>query len=269
MIFFPNGKINLGLSVINKRTDGYHNIETVMYPVPVFDVLEFLPSGSFSLSIYGFKITGSMEDNLVYKAWKMLHDRYQIPPVEVKLLKMIPPGSGLGGGSSDSTFFLKALNEHFSLLLPEETLSGYALQLGSDCPFFLNNKPALVQGRGEIIQEIPLSLKGKYFCLVFPNVTIATAEAYQKITPGVSRLSVSEVVKLPVEQWQHKMPNDFEPFVLRQHPELEEIKDLLYSEGAVYASMTGSGSAFFGIFNKPVKIKHKFHHYLTLNGTLN
>ncbi|HHL57653.1 MAG TPA: 4-(cytidine 5'-diphospho)-2-C-methyl-D-erythritol kinase [Bacteroidetes bacterium] len=268
MILFPNGKINLGLSVLHKRTDGYHDIETIIYPAPVFDVLEFLPSQTFKLTVYGYKVTGRTEENIVYKTWKLLHDACQIEPVDVRLLKNIPPGSGLGGGSSDGVFFLKALNVFFRLALTKTLFHKYALQLGSDCPFFLKNSAALVQGRGEIVREAHVNLKGKFLVVVFPGIHIPTQEAYKKITPATTRMLPGEVTKLPVEQWPDKLHNDFEPYLFKLHPELKEIKNILYREGAIFASLTGSGSAFYGIFDKPIQLKHKFPGYFVRSGTL-
>ncbi len=269
MILFPNGKINLGLSVQHKRTDGFHDIETVLYPLPVFDVLEFLPSQTFNLTVYGHKIAVPTEENIVYKAWKLVHDAYQIAPVEVKLLKNIPPGSGLGGGSSDGVFFLQALNDLFGLSLTKTLLHAYALQLGSDCPFFLKNRVALVQGFGEVVHDVPVNLKGKHIVVVFPGIHIPTAEAYKKINLTVPEIPPGEVIKLPVEQWRGRLQNDFEPFIFKLHPKLKEIKKTLYREGAIFASLTGSGSAFYGIFDQPIEIRHKFPDYIIRNGILN
>ena len=262
MIVFPNAKINMGLSVLRKRTDGYHDIETVGYPVPLHDVLEFLPAEEFTLSVYGLKIPGKAEDNLVVRAWRLLRDHHQIPPVGVKLLKAIPPGSGLGGGSSNAVFFLKAMNEFFGLSLDEQTLARYALSLGSDCPFFVRNTPAVARGRGEVLKKIIPVLTGKFIIIVYPGIFVNTSEAYLSAFPLQPGTSPEKAVELPVTQWRDQLHNDFESSVFEKHPLLKKIKDTLYDEGAAYASLTGSGSAVYAIFDKPINLKHKFPDFL-------
>jgi len=262
MIVFPNAKINLGLSVLRKRTDGYHDIETVMYPVPMHDVLEFLPSEAFTLSVFGLKIPGKTEDNLLVRAWRLLRSHHQIPPVEVKLLKIIPPESGLGGGSSDAVFFLKAMNEFFGLSLDEQTLARYALLLGSDCPFFVKNTPAMARGRGERLKKIIPVLTGKFIIVVYSGISVNTTEAYLNIFPPPPGMSPEKAVGLPITQWRYQLHNSFEFFVFKKHPFLKKIKDTLYDEGAVYASLTGSGSAVYAIFDKPINLEHKFQDFL-------
>ena len=269
MIVFPNGKINLGLSVLNKRTDGFHNIESVVYPVPIYDALEFQPSTKFTLSSYGIKIRGEVESNIIYKAWKLLRDTHQIPPIEIKLFKGIPIGSGLGGGSSDASFLIKYLNEYFDLGLSTEVLLQFAEKLGSDCPFFIKNTATLIQGRGEILKKLDLSLKGKYIVIVCPEVQVSTKEAFQEIQPSKSKTELSEAISLPIDQWQGKLVNDFESLILKKHPILKEIKILLKKKGALYTSLTGSGAAIYGIFDHTINVKNIFPDYFVGDGILN
>ena len=269
MIVFPNGKINLGLSVLNKRTDGFHNIESVIYPVPIYDALEFQPSGKFELSLYGMKISGEIENNIVFKAWKLLQDAYQIPPIEIKLFKGIPIGSGLGGGSSDAAFLIKCLNEYFELGLSTEILLQLAQKLGSDCPFFIKNEATLIQGRGEILKRLDLSLKGKHIVIVCPKIQISTQKAFQKIEPSKPKIELIEVISLPIKQWQDKLVNDFERLFFAKHPTLKKINTILKTEGALYTSLTGSGAAIYGIFDHTINLKNKFPDCFVWDGILN
>ena len=269
MIVFPNGKINLGLSVLNKRIDGFHNIESVVYPVPIYDVLEFQPSTKFTLSTYGMQIPGKTEDNIVYKAWELLQDEYKIPPIEIKLVKGIPIGSGLGGGSSDAAILIKSLNEYFELGLSAEILFQLAEKLGSDCPFFIKNSVTMIQGRGEILKRLDLSLKGKHIVIVCPEIQISTQEAFQKIQPSKPKIELSEAISLPIEQWQDKLVNDFEELIFKEHPTLKGIKTILKNECALYTSLSGSGAAIYGIFDNALNVKNKFPDCFVWNGILN
>ena len=250
MILFPSAKINLGLRVIAKREDGFHAIESVFYSVPFSDVVEFRKAPEFGLSVYGKSIPGKLSENLLTKTWKLLHDAYHIPPVEVVLLKNIPSGSGLGGGSSDAAFFLKGLNDFFQLKIRDEKLLALAARLGSDCPFFVRNKPAFVTGRGEIFHTCSLNLSGLYLVLVLPDLQLSTNTLFAGIIPKKSEIPLSEIVKIPVTQWQQLLTNDFEMTVFQDYPMLKEIKEILIDHGALYASMTGTGSAFYGLFNR-------------------
>jgi 4-diphosphocytidyl-2-C-methyl-D-erythritol kinase len=254
MILFPNAKINLGLNITEKRTDGFHNIRSVFYPVPFYDVLEFRESAGFSLKILGKDVPGSEQENLVFKAWALMHEKYDIPPVEVYLLKNIPLGSGLGGGSADAAFMLKGLNDLFDLGCPVTELKGLALELGSDCPFFIENRPAFVSGRGEKVEVTALSLKGYFLVLVFPGSAVSTRNAYDRIIPKHVEISLNDLVAgKNFELWRKELVNDFEVLM---PAELLMIKEKLYGAGALYASMTGSGSAFYGIFKeKPDNLK--------------
>jgi 4-diphosphocytidyl-2-C-methyl-D-erythritol kinase len=268
MICFPNGKINLGLYVLSERADGFHNIETVLYPVPVRDVLEFLPAKTFQFTISGFPIDGIKEENIVYKAWLLLHKNFKLPPLGVHLHKAIPPGSGLGGGSSDAAFFIQEANNCFHLEIGKKEMINLTAQLGSDCPFFIENKPSLATGKGEILQEININLKGKYLLLIKSGIHISTAQAYSMVKAEQSKTRLTEIVSKPLEQWTGLLKNDFEETVFEAHPELEEIKNNLYHLGADYASMTGSGSAVFGIFNKQPVLKNINPKYYLWSGKL-
>lgn len=262
MIAFPNIKINLGLSITEKRPDGYHNLETVFYPVALEDALEIrvLPKASLSkaslseadkkitLHQYGMEIAGTPEDNLVAKAYSLLDKEFHLPPVEIHLYKHIPSGAGLGGGSSDAAFMLKLLNEQFHLNLSEEQLEIYAATLGADCAFFIKNKPVYAEGIGNIFSPIELSLKGYQIMIVKPDVFVSTREAFANIHPHHPEHPVKEVIRRPVAEWKDTLINDFEASVFPQHPVIGEMKEELYNQGALYASMSGSGSSVFGLF---------------------
>lgn len=252
MIVFPNIKINLGLSITEKRPDGYHNLETVFYPVALEDALEIRALSEadkkITLHQYGMEIAGNPEDNLVAKAYSLLDKEFHLPPVEIHLYKHIPSGAGLGGGSSDAAFMLKLLNGHFHLNLSEEQLEIYAATLGADCAFFIKNKPVYAEGIGNIFSPIELSLKGYQIMIVKPDVFVSTREAFANIHPHHPEYPVKEVIRRPVAEWKDILINDFEASVFPQHPVIGEIKQELYNQGAIYASMSGSGSSVFGLF---------------------
>jgi len=256
MIVFPNCKINIGLWITDRLTDGYHSIQTVMYPVPVHDILEIIP-GDDTTSLYqsGITVEGSMEQNLCYKAWLLLNQKYSIPQVQMHLHKIIPMGAGLGGGSSDAAFTLKLLDKMFCLNLSQQKVAEHAADLGMDCPFFIHNTPMLATSKGELLQEIDLDLSGYYIVIVKPSLHISTAKAYSLITPRKRSISVLNQVLEPVSQWKNFLTNDFEEALIELHPEIGVIKRRLYAQGAVYASMSGSGSAVYGLFvNKPEEV---------------
>ena len=260
MITFPNAKINLGLNITEKRPDGYHNLETVFYPVPIEDALEIhvqnncqLPAANgqvqkFSLHQAGLEITGNAADNLVVKAYLMLDKVFDLPPVDIHLYKHIPSGAGLGGGSSDAAFMLKLLNKRFELGLTTEKLEEYAAALGADCAFFINNMPTYAEGIGNLFSPIELSLSGYQIMIVKPNVFVSTREAFSNIHPHRPEYPVKEAILRPVAEWKDILINDFEASVFPQHPVIGEIKRELYHQGAIYASMSGSGSSVFGLF---------------------
>lgn len=250
MVQFPNAKINLGLSVTERRPDGYHNLETVFYPVPLCDVLEVIRGETFSFRATGLTIEGPEEENLVVRAWRLLQKRFGLPPVVVRLHKVIPSGAGLGGGSSDAAFMLKMVSDLFGLNLPQKELEAEASKLGADCPFFIRNTPAFATGTGNILTPIEVDLSGYHLVLVKPQVHVHTGEAYQSITPRQPAVSVHEVVQQPVGSWKGILVNDFEESVFRLYPQIGEIKEELYRRGAVYASMSGSGSAVYGLFRE-------------------
>jgi 4-diphosphocytidyl-2-C-methyl-D-erythritol kinase len=254
MVVFPNAKINLGLRVVAKRSDGYHDIDTVFYPIPFFDILEIIPSNKdVEFTFSGKEIIGNINSNLCYKAYQLIKKDYpQIPSVKIHLHKNIPMGAGLGGGSSDGAFMLKILNEKFQLGITGDVLEHYALQLGSDCPFFIANKACGASGRGEQFESIELDLKNKSFLLVNPGLHVSTADAFSKINIANNISPCTSVVKYPIYKWKELLINDFEHSVFEIHPILKEIKETLYSAGAVYASMTGTGSSIYGIFEKDI-----------------
>lgn len=253
MILFPNCKINLGLNIIRKRPDGYHDIETVFYPVPFHDVLEIIPAsdGRFAFSTSGLMIPGDMEKNLCVKAYRLLSSDFSIPEVKMHLHKVIPMGAGLGGGSSDGAFTLLLLNRLFNLDLDEGTLMEYARKLGSDCPFFILNRPVYATGRGDLFEPTQVNLSGWHMVLVFPGVHTSTSEAYAMITPKLSSRSLKKLVTEPVSGWKGLVTNDFETVMVREYPVIGQIKEQLYNQGAAFAAMTGSGSAVFGLFRDP------------------
>jgi 4-diphosphocytidyl-2-C-methyl-D-erythritol kinase len=251
MIVFPNCKINLGLHVVSKRPDGFHELETVFYPLPLTDALEVISPGHLQFTASGIAVPGNSTDNLCLRAWQVLKQDFpDLPEVDIHLHKHIPIGAGLGGGSADAAFMLRSLNNRFQLAIPEEQLLTYAGKLGSDCPFFIQNKPCYATGRGEIMTPIDLDLSQWTSVLVYPGVHINTGWAFSQITPQAPVLSLRENILQPVETWRNTITNDFETPVLNAHPELAAIKEKLYTEGAVYAAMSGSGSAFVGIFPK-------------------
>jgi 4-diphosphocytidyl-2-C-methyl-D-erythritol kinase len=268
MINFPNCKINLGLSITGKFPDGYHRIETLIVPLPLSDILETVPAadskGSFSTT--GLSIAGNAYDNLCYKAWKMLDDEFHIGQVEIHLHKIVPAGAGLGGGSSDAAFMLKMLNSIYNLGLDEKTLAGYAARLGMDCPFFVANKPAMATGRGEILDKFDLNLSGIHVAIVKPQIHISTAEAYAGIVPNEKQTPLAEILAKPISDWKNLLINDFEASVFRRYPQISEIKEQLYNAGAVYAAMSGSGSAVFGLFGKPAEITNLFPDFFVWEG---
>jgi len=260
LIAFPNCKINIGLNVIHKRSDGYHNIETVFYPLNFFDALEIISTsaGASEFTVTGLPVV-SDQNNLCIKASDLLKKDFpELSFIKMHLLKTILSGAGLGGGSADGAFTLKLLNEKFLLGLSNDQLINYTLQLGSDCPFFLYNKPAFATGRGEGLEPVDLNLSAYKILLVNPGIHIDTSWAFSKITPAKPQLSVKEIIKQPMEAWKQELTNDFETPVFETYPEIKKIKEALYKSGALYASLTGSGSTVYGIFDKAAFIDAKF-----------
>lgn len=248
MIVFPNCKINLGLHITRKRGDGYHDLETVFYPVPVRDALEIVKADTMQFSTSGIPVPG---ENLCLKAYELLKKDYpQLPPIAMHLHKKIPLGAGLGGGSADGAFTLRLLNDKFHLELSQQQLLDYALLLGSDCPFFIINQPCLATGRGEQLTPVTIDLTSYAILLVHPGIHINTGSAFSQVEPVMPPMPVDKIIQQPVNTWRGLLKNDFERPVCAQHPEMAAIKDKLYQSGALYASMSGSGSCFFGIFEK-------------------
>ncbi|RHJ91365.1 4-(cytidine 5'-diphospho)-2-C-methyl-D-erythritol kinase [Parabacteroides bouchesdurhonensis] len=268
MICFPNAKINLGLNIVSKRPDGYHNIETVFYPVPVKDALEIVAAKTFSFHQTGIPVDAPVEKNLVVKALNLLKTKYEIPPLEVHLLKTIPFGAGLGGGSADAAFMLKLVNDFCKLNIPDDELEETASFIGADCPFFVRNTPVFASGTGNIFDPVSLSLEGYYMCLVKPDVAVSTPEAYSLVSPKSPEKSLKEIIKMPVTQWKEVMVNDFEISVFTKYPVIRSIKNELYNNGAVYASMSGSGSSVFGLFKEPTDLKESFKDSFVWEGKL-
>lgn len=262
MIRFPIAKVNLGLNITKRRPDGYHDLETVFYPVwGLQDALEVIPKekGETSLTEYGPTATFCpMEKNLVYKAYILLKDRFHLPELDIHLLKAIPSQAGLGGGSADASFMLKGLNELFNLGLGKEELLSMALQLGADCPIFIDPKPSYAEGVGEILEPIPLDLSGYDIIIVKPDIAISTKEAFQGVTPKVPEKNAKDIVlNVPIKKWHSCLHNDFEDSLFPKYPVLSEIKEQLIQKGALYASMSGSGSSLFGIFERSEQVSMK------------
>lgn len=260
MITFPNAKINLGLNITGRRPDGYHNLETVFYPVSWEDALEVTipkaPEKKVSLHQSGLEISGALEDNLVVKAYFLLDNLFNLPPIDIHLYKHIPSGAGLGGGSSDAAFMLKLLNELFTLNLNEKQLEDYAATLGADCAFFIRNAPTYAEGIGNEFSPVTLSLKNYQIMIVKPDIFVSTREAFSQITPHYPEYSLREIITRPICEWKELMTNDFEKSVFPKHPLIGEIKQELYNQGAVYAAMSGSGSSVFGLFLPDLALPH-------------
>ena len=255
MLCFPNWKINLGLYITNKRPDGYHDLETVFYPLALKDALEVVPAVETKLHLSGKQVAGNETNNLVLKAYELLRAKYpgKISTLDIYLHKVIPMGAGMGGGSADGAFMLSLLNEYCALNLDKEELTKLALELGSDCPFFIYNTSQFARGRGEQMQSISLDLSSYSIQLICPQVHVSTAAAFAMIKPTSAAFDLSRLVSLPLEEWKGKVANDFESPVFALHPELASIKEQLYNSGAIYASMSGSGSTIYGIFPKGEK----------------
>ncbi|RGQ19693.1 4-(cytidine 5'-diphospho)-2-C-methyl-D-erythritol kinase [Phocaeicola vulgatus] len=264
MITFPNAKINLGLNIVEKRPDGYHNLETIFYPINLQDALEVTRRENndkeYTLHISGSPLEGEPEDNLVVKAYKLLKKDYPgLLPVDIHMYKHIPAGAGLGGGSSDAACMIKLLNDKFSLGLSTERMEEYAVKLGADCAFFIRNKPVFATGIGNLFEPVELSLKGYHIILIKPDIFVSTRDAFAEIKPVRPAVSLKEIVKQPMEAWKNSMKNDFEDSVFKKFPEIAAIKDELYDLGAVYAAMSGSGSSVYGIFKAPIEnVEDKF-----------
>jgi len=264
MIFFPTAKINIGLNILEKRNDGFHNLNTIFYPINLSDVVEFTENNKNQYLFFntGIKINlKSIEDNLLIKAYNILKKDFELPYIDVHLHKIIPIGAGLGGGSSDAAFMLKSINSYFKLNISNNELANYAQELGSDCNFFISNKPVFACEKGNILQDINFDLKGYYIAVIYPGININTAKAYSLITPVKPKQSLYDLIKLPINEWKNFIYNDFEKIIFPMYPVIEDIKIKLYNSGAIYSSMSGSGSAVFGIFEKQIEIKNYFENF--------
>jgi len=255
--------------VVRKRTDGFHDIETIFYPVFWKDILEVNQGikDDFDMEISGLTINGDSHSNLIYKAWKLIKADYNLPPIQVHFHKILPMGAGLGGGSSDAAFMLKLLNSKFNLGISTEKLREYAAQLGSDCPFFIESKPCLATGRGEVLSPISLDLSNYQIVVVMPqSISVGTAEAYSWVSSKEPLRPLKEIINLPIEEWKNNLINDFEAPVIKHHPRIGEIKRELYKAGAHYSSMSGSGAAVFGIFEKGISLDLDFEDCIAWKG---
>ena len=271
MILYPNAKINIGLNITEKRPDGYHNIETVFYPIGLCDTLQIERSetcSDYSFSVSGIQIDAESEDNLIIRAYRLLQSEYDVPPLDISLEKYIPFGAGLGGGSSDAAFMLKAMNELLELNISNKKLEKIAVELGADCPFFIKNKPVFATGIGNEFTSVRLSLKNYFLLLVKPDIHVSTSEAYLLIVPHQPEKSLLELIRQPIHQWKNTIENDFEQSVFARYPEIDNIKQSLYDMGAIYASMSGSGSSVFGLFENQPEYTSAFDSYFVCGGLL-
>ncbi len=272
MISFPNSKINLGLNVVEKRLDGFHNLETLFYPIYLCDALELTKnenSKSYMFSASGLALdTSSDGDNIVIKAFELLKSKFDLPAIVFHLHKRIPFGAGLGGGSSDGAFAIRLINELCNLGMDDQLMEKYAAELGSDCPFFIRNKPVYAEGRGELFRSVDLDLSDYYVLLVKPNFSINTKLAFNGIVPRKSEISLIDVCNQPISEWKRMMKNDFEATIFPFYPELKKIKQQLYDMGALYAAMSGSGSTMYGIFREKPDVIPFNKEYFTWTGRM-
>jgi 4-diphosphocytidyl-2-C-methyl-D-erythritol kinase len=272
MIVFPTAKINLGLRITGKRNDGYHDIETIFYPVGPYDALEFVtsdkPGNKDILITTGINTGCDPEENLVIKALRKLREKHSFPHLKVHLHKVIPVGAGLGGGSSDSSCLLKAINRRFALNISEQELKDISLELGSDCPFFIKGVPAFATGRGELLRPVDHVLSGFYIVLLNPGLSISTREAYQNCTPGRPSESLIVLITHPITEWRQTILNDFEDFVFKKHSLIGKIKEELYNSGALFCLMSGSGSSVYGIYHEKPELPEKLRNYVIFEGLI-
>lgn len=270
MLNFPNAKINLGLNVIEKRSDGFHNIETIFYPITLCDALEIEKSEKaepFEFNSSGIAINIADKDNIVVKAFKLISENYEIPPTSIHLHKNIPFGAGLGGGSADAAFMIKMLNKFYHIGISTNKMEELACKLGSDCPFFISNKPVFAEGKGEIFSPSNVNLSGYYIVMVKPEIHISTPEAYAGIKVKASK-NLQNLIELPIEEWKNNISNDFEDSIFPNHPLLAQLKKELYDNGAIYAAMSGSGSTIFGLFKEKPLIRESWKKHFNWIGQL-
>jgi 4-diphosphocytidyl-2-C-methyl-D-erythritol kinase len=248
MIVFPNAKINIGLNITERRPDGYHNLETIFYPLMIKDALEAVESCTLTFQSSGIPIPGDEQHNLCLKAYHLLKQDFDLPPLSIHLHKQIPIGAGLGGGSADAAFFIKLVNQSYQLGLSDDVMMYYARQLGADCAFFITNQPVYAYDKGDRFEEIDLDLSNYKFVLVMPPVHVSTAQAYSGIKPAAVTHSLKDLIRRPIVEWKQTIKNDFEQHIFEAFPFIAEVKNQLYRSGALYASMSGSGASVFGIF---------------------
>lgn len=258
MLLFSNAKINLGLYVTSKRDDGFHNIETIFYPIGLKDIIEFLPSSEFNYNNSGYIVDCPIESNIIVKAYKKLQSLYNLPEIELYLHKNIPFGAGLGGGSSNASTVLKNLASYFNIDITLKELYKIAEELGSDCPFFLKNKPCKATSKGEVLEEIDLDLSAYYFAIVKPAVNISTKDAYASIKPKKPNHNLLVSIDESISEWKNLIYNDFEESIFPKFPEVKQTKEKLYELGAEFALMSGSGASVFGLFQERIELKNKF-----------
>nr|WP_183588277.1 4-(cytidine 5'-diphospho)-2-C-methyl-D-erythritol kinase [Mucilaginibacter lappiensis] len=256
MILFPNAKINIGLNITERRPDGYHNLETIFYPINIKDALEVVVSDKLSFESSGLDIPGRVEDNLCIKGYHLLKNDHDLPPVSIHLHKNIPIGAGLGGGSADAAYFIRLMDQQFELGLSVEEMTGYARKLGADCAFFIENKPVFAFEKGDEFESIKLDLSNYKIALVMPDVHISTAEAFRGIKPSPVKESLFDLITEPITEWKKNIKNDFEASIFKNHVEIRGVKAALYEAGAIYASMSGSGASVFGIFEQTPDLQH-------------
>lgn len=268
MISFPNAKINLGLYVTAKRPDGFHDIESVFLPISLVDVLEIIPAerNKVEFALEGIRVEGDVKENICIKAYELLQKDFDLPGIKACLLKNIPTGAGLGGGSSDGAFMLRLLDKTFALHLPSDRLTKYAAVLGSDCPFFLANQACFVSGRGENLAPLPLDMRSFFITVVHPGIHVSTAEAYSILKPRPADLNLTQLSTSNMGEWRNTITNHFEAPVIALHPEIGAIKKKLYELGAIYASMSGSGSSVYGIFEDQKNLAASFENYFCWSG---
>jgi 4-diphosphocytidyl-2-C-methyl-D-erythritol kinase len=266
MIAFPNAKINAGLRIIEKLPSGYHSLKSLMIPTKFCDILEFVPSDKDEFVTSGIPVPGKKEENIVLKTLFLLRQHFQIPALKIHLHKVIPMGAGLGGGSADAAFFLKTINDFFSLGMDTDQQEAMIAKIGSDCSFFIRNKPAIISGTGDKISVYPLHIENYYLAIAYPGFAISTAEAYAGITPGKEEIPLREVIDKGIKNWDAILKNDFEESLFPRYPQLKEIKEEFYSNGAVYASMSGSGSSIYGIYEKKPEFTSRLKKFIVYDG---
>ena len=272
MIVFPKAKINLGLGITSRRSDGYHDIETIFYPVGLCDALEFVISDSLEkediLAVTGIDTGSSNSDNLVIKTLRILRKKHSFPFLRIHLHKVIPVGAGLGGGSSDAAYLLKAVNRYFEICIDEQNLKALALEIGSDCPFFIDSLPSFASGRGEILKPVAPILAGYHLIILNPGVSINTSEAYRNCHPLPPVTSLLQLIDLPVNNWKDQVVNDFEEFAFIKYPIIGKLKNELYSAGAIFSLMSGSGSSVYGVFSKKPVLSDQIKSFVIWEGIL-